>query len=70
MAWSYRIIDHGHYFALHSVEEGSMGELVQCSAKPIDFAFDAAGGPAKVVAELEMALKAASMGPVLPLPHE
>ncbi|KHS42009.1 MULTISPECIES: hypothetical protein [Novosphingobium] len=70
MAWSYRIIDHGHYFALHAVEEGSAGELLQCSSKPIDFAFDAAGGPDKVVTELEMALKAASKAPVLPMPQE
>lgn len=68
MAWSYRIVDHVHYVALHVVEESASGELLHCSSKPIDFAFDASDGVAKLIAELEMALKTVSAAPMMPLP--
>lgn len=65
MAWTYRIVDHGQHYALHSVEVDEGGRPKSWVQKAIDFAVDLERGPAGVVAELEQALKEARGHPVL-----
>lgn len=67
MDWTYRIVDHGHYLALHAVEVDETGKVLNCSSKPIDFAFDAESGAEKVRSELQEALRAAAESPVIVL---
>ena len=65
MAWTYRIVDHGQHYALHSVEVDEGGRPKSWVRRAIDFAVDSDLGPSGVVAELEAALKEARRNPVL-----
>ncbi|MFY8196741.1 MAG: hypothetical protein ACOVKV_16855 [Novosphingobium sp.] len=67
MDTTYRIVDHGHYVALHAVELDGSGKVVPFSSKPIDFAFDADNGADKLRSELQEALRAAAEAPVIML---
>ena len=65
MPWTYRIVDHGEHFALHTVEIDQTGQPVRWVKRAIDFACDIDCGPQGVVSSLKQALEEASNHPVL-----
>lgn len=65
MPWTYRIVDHGEHFALHSVEVDAGGRPMDWVPRAIDFAVDLDCGPQGVVRSLEEALTEARTHPVL-----
>lgn len=52
MAWTYRVVHHGHYVALHTAEVGTDGAVKRIGERPIDFAFDVEDGVNRLIQEL------------------
>lgn len=65
MPWTYRIVDHGQHFALHSVEIDETGNPRGWIRRSIDFAVDRDAGPDGLVRSLEQALAEARRSPIL-----
>lgn len=65
MPWTYRIVDHGHHYALHTVEVDERGECRQWVQRSIDFAVDHDCGPQGLIRSLEEALLEARRHPVM-----
>ena len=65
MSWTYRIVDHGEHFALHTVEVDDNGAARDWVRRSIDFAVDRDCGPQGVIRSLEEALTEARKHPVL-----
>lgn len=65
MSWTYRIVDHGEHFALHTVEVDDSGAARDWVRRSIDFAVDRDCGPQGVIRSLEEALTEARKHPVL-----
>ena len=65
MSWTYRIVDHGQHFALHTVEVGEDGRPLGWVKRSIDFAVDRDCGPQAIIKSLEEALTEARRHPVM-----
>jgi hypothetical protein len=65
MPWTYRIIDHGQHFALHTVDVGEDGTPRRWVSRSIDFAVDRDCGPDGLLRTLEEALAEARRHPVM-----
>ena len=63
MAWTYRIVDHGHHFALHTVRVDERGKPLEWVKRSIDFAVDHDCGPQGIIRSLEQALAEARRHP-------
>jgi len=65
LSWTYRIVDHGQHFALHSVKLDEQGRPREWVRRAIDFACDLDCGPQGIVQSLEEALSEARGHPVM-----
>lgn len=65
MSWTYRIVDHGQHYALHTVKVDEHGECQQWVKRSIDFAVDRDCGPQGLIRSLEEALAEARRHPVM-----